>query len=79
MIESGQYNSISEVFCDSLKLLRERDEVRSMETVELLKELKREVGQIKSGKQISSAKEIRLEYIAAEIRSRKSKESELGY
>jgi Arc/MetJ-type ribon-helix-helix transcriptional regulator len=79
LVDSCQYNSISEIFCDSLKLLRERDQVRSMQTEELLKELKLGVRQLKTGRRISSAKETRLEYIAAEIRSRKSEKSELGY
>jgi antitoxin ParD1/3/4 len=79
MIESGKYNSISEILCDSLKLLRERDQVRSMNTSDLRRELELTIGQIKSGKRISSAKEIRLQYIAAEIKSRDSKKSELGF
>ena len=79
LVDSGQYNSISEIFCESLKLLRERDQVRSMQTEELLKELKLGVRQLKTGRRISSAKEIRLEYIATEIKSRNSGKSELGY
>jgi Arc/MetJ-type ribon-helix-helix transcriptional regulator len=79
LVDSGQYNSLSEIFCDSLELLRERDQVRSMQTEELLKEPKLGVRQLKTGRRISSAKETRLEYIAAEIKSRDSKKSELGF
>ena len=48
-VESGLYNSASEVIRESLRLLHERDRVREIRLEELRKEIHKGIDQIKRG------------------------------
>jgi antitoxin ParD1/3/4 len=70
-VKSGLYNSASEVIRESLRLLIEKDLIKSMRTEELGQELKISVEKLKQGKLISAKKEESLRFIAEEISKRR--------
>lgn len=75
-IESGDYNSASEVIRDALKLLKEQDQLKELRREEIRREVMKGVEQIRNGKftTYNSAEEL-AESIISEAKREREREA----
>lgn len=74
-IESGDYNSASEVIRDALKLLKEQDQLKELRREEIRREVMKGVEQIRNGEFVTynSAEELAESIISQAKKDKESK------